>query len=116
MMLHGEFESESSLLRQLSFKEKFYAATNRVLIVDLAVRAYTLEYGAPPTDLTQLKPALLKELPADPFDPAGGPIRYRRTETGYLVYSVYEDGHDNGGQPQQAGISQDHDLRLDNTL
>jgi len=35
-------------------------------------------------------------VPVDPFD--GRPIRYRRTDPGYLLYSVDTDGQDHGGR------------------
>ena len=40
-------------------------------------------------------PQYLEEVPVDPFD--GKPIRYGRTEPGYRLYSVWDDGRDNGG-------------------
>jgi hypothetical protein len=48
-----------------------------------------------PATLQELVPAYLDAVPADPFD--GRPIRYNRLPKGYLIYSVGEDGVDNGG-------------------
>jgi hypothetical protein len=48
-----------------------------------------------PASLQELVPAYLGAVPADPFD--GRPIRYNRLPKGYLIYSVGEDGVDNGG-------------------
>lgn len=63
----------------------------------VALRAHRLEHGD--------WPAALGELPArfhgtefrDPF--SGAPFGYRRTEDGFVFYSVGPDGVDNGGMP-----------------
>lgn len=53
--------------------------------------------------LTQLTPELLAIIPQDPF--AEDPFRYRRTDTGYLLYSINADRVDNGGiQPEYRGL------------
>jgi len=36
----------------------------------------------------------------DPFD--GAPLRYRRLEKSYVIYSVGQDGHDDGGREKPA--------------
>jgi len=62
-----------------------------------------------PAELAVLVPQYLNEVPIDPFD--GQPIRYRRTEAGYLLYSIMEDGQDNGGRTrEEAGQDQPYDL------
>jgi hypothetical protein len=61
----------------------------------LAVERYRLAHNAQPETLQMLVPTYLDSVPTDPFD--GKPIRYRRTEPGYVVYSVWHDGRDNGG-------------------
>lgn len=67
--------------------------------IALAIERYRLAKGKPPGQLTDLVPAYLVEVPVDPFD--GQPIRYRLTEPGYVVYSVGEDGNENGGQEKE---------------
>jgi hypothetical protein len=62
----------------------------------LAVERYRLAAGDVPEELEQLVPGYLDAVPIDPFD--GKPIRYRCTEPGYVLYSVFEDGQDNGGR------------------
>jgi hypothetical protein len=62
----------------------------------LAIERYRLAGGKVPARLEELVPLYLKEVPSDPFD--GNPIRYRRTEPGYRLYSISEDGQDNGGK------------------
>ncbi len=62
----------------------------------LALERYRLAGRKVPERLEELVPQYLKEVPSDPFD--GNPIRYRRTDPGYCLYSVFEDGQDNGGK------------------
>jgi len=62
----------------------------------LAIERYRLATGKVPERLEELVPQYLKEVPIDPFD--GQPIRYRRTNPGYCLYSIGEDGQDNGGK------------------
>ncbi len=62
----------------------------------LAVERYRLARGKLPEALGQLVPDYLAAVPEDPFD--GTPLRYRRTERGFVVYSVGEDGNDDGGK------------------
>ncbi|MEN6424511.1 MAG: hypothetical protein ABFE13_04055 [Phycisphaerales bacterium] len=75
----------------------------------LAMERYRLAQGRPPEQLADLVPDYLQQVPIDPFD--GQPIRYRRTEPGYILYSIMEDGQDNGGkEKEQVGKGQPHDL------
>ena len=62
----------------------------------LVIEQYRLATGKVPERLEELMPQYLKEVPIDPFD--GKPIRYRRTDPGYRLYSIWEDGQDNGGK------------------
>ncbi|TKJ34625.1 MAG: hypothetical protein CEE38_17285 [Planctomycetes bacterium B3_Pla] len=62
----------------------------------VAIERYRLAKGALPKDLATLIPDYLEQVPIDPFD--GQPIRYHRTEPGYRLYSVFEDGQDNDGK------------------
>jgi len=61
----------------------------------LAIERYRLATGDVPERLDELIPRYLEQVPIDPFD--GQPIRYRRTEPGYVLWSILEDGQDNGG-------------------
>jgi hypothetical protein len=47
----------------------------------------------------------------DPFD--GEPLRYRRTDRGFLVYSVGEDGRDQGGEEAVPGPTERTGAMLD---
>ena len=61
----------------------------------LVVERYRLAEGRLPQSLDNLVPAYMEAVPTDPFD--GRSLRYRRLETGFVVYSVGEDLGDNGG-------------------
>ncbi len=61
----------------------------------LAVERYRLATNTRPETLQTLVPEYLDSVPPDPFD--GESIRYRRTQSGYVVYSIWWDGQDNGG-------------------
>jgi hypothetical protein len=62
----------------------------------LAVERLRIANEPLPKNLDQLKPKYIAAVPADPFD--GAPLRYRRIEKGYLVYSIGRDLHDDGGR------------------
>jgi hypothetical protein len=71
--------------------------TARAAAVALALRLYAAEHGGEtPATLGELVPRYLKAVPADPFAADGRPLRYVRGEQ-TVVYSVSEDGVDDGG-------------------
>jgi len=41
-------------------------------------------------------PDILSEVPTDPF--SGNPLIYRKTPSGFIVYSVGSNGKDDGGR------------------
>ena len=68
------------------------------LEVLLAAQAYRRDNGQFPESLDQLVPQYLKAVSPDPCDPNGGLLRYRRdSATNAVVWSVAEDGNDDGG-------------------
>lgn len=62
----------------------------------LAVERYRLAAGKLPDSLSDLVPAYLESVPKDPFD--GKELRYKKLETGFVVYSIGEDLSDDGGR------------------
>lgn len=88
-----------------------YAETARRLVATaLACARYRLANGKMPPELAALAPAFLAAVPRDPLD--GQPLRYRSEPSGaYLLYSVGEDGRDDGGDGQPASPA-DTPLRL----
>jgi len=64
------------------------------LRVHVAVQLFAREQGALPASAGDLVPKYLDAVPPDPFD--GQPLRYARTASGYVVYSVGPDRKDGG--------------------
>jgi hypothetical protein len=76
--------------------------------VALALRIYREEHGAFPGSLVDLSPGILAAVPTDGFaDDA--PFHYRREGSGYVLYSVGDDGKDDGGldrkEAAKAGVN-----------
>jgi hypothetical protein len=69
----------------------------RVLVLELAIRAYQLDMGRLPRVLTDLVPKFLPVVPNDPY--AAGPMKYIVANGEYSVYSVGPDRIDDGGKP-----------------
>jgi hypothetical protein len=72
-------------------------AQRDVLKTALAASRYKAKNGAYPEKLDELVTDFLPFVPIDPFD--GKPIRFKKTDGKYLVYSVGRDGIDDGGVP-----------------
>jgi len=68
----------------------------RAVRAGLAIERYRLATGELAETLGELVPTYLDAVPKDPFD--GWELRYKMLEKGYVVYSVGEDGNDDGGQ------------------
>jgi hypothetical protein len=95
-------------LDKVAVAERRRLAHVRCMIAALAAERYRLAHGAWPESLDRLTPALLTEVPLDPFD--GEPLRYRRFAEGVVVYSVGEDGRDDGGQVRPEELAQPKDV------
>lgn len=59
---------------------------------------YRLVHGSLPEAIDSLVPEHFASVPEDPLD--GMPLRYKRLDRGYVIYSVGEDRRDNGGKPR----------------
>lgn len=77
--------------------DKRTEAMLRLLIAELALRAYRLDHEEDPAHLVALVPAILAAVPSDPF--TGRPLVYLKTPGGYRLYSLGPDGLDDGGRP-----------------
>ena len=64
----------------------------------MAVERYRLAEDALPDALGDLVPGYLDAVPTDPFD--GASLRYRKLDKGYVVYSIGDNGTDDGGEEQ----------------
>jgi hypothetical protein len=71
-------------------------AQERLLTAELAVRCYQSELGRMPPSLEQLVPKYLQQVPTDPF--SGKAMIYHPQGTNWVLYSVGEDGVDDGGK------------------
>jgi hypothetical protein len=89
-------------------------ATTSLLKAHLQLRAYRLEHGSLPATWEK---SGLPPLPTDPWDPEAKPLRYLRTDDGYVLYSVGPNGVDHGGAKPAAddlpGRPETGDFRLD---
>ena len=75
-----------------------HLAERRIAAVMLALRLYQHDHeGALPRSLGDLVPQYLPAVPADPFDAAGKPTRYLPLHDPPILYSVGENGADDGG-------------------
>jgi len=63
----------------------------------LAIKRFEKEKGRYPTSLDELvKAGYLKKLPVDPY--SDGPFVYKKTDSGFLLYSLGENLKDDGGK------------------
>ena len=62
----------------------------------IAVQRFGQANGHYPVTLDELIPDYLDAVPVDPFD--GQALRYKMVDEGFVVYSVGEDGEDQGGK------------------
>jgi len=69
--------------------------------VGLGIERYHLAAGKLPDALAELVPAYLDAVPRDPFD--NNELRYKKLETGFVVYSIGEDLIDDGGKERPTG-------------
>ncbi|HSH15352.1 MAG TPA: hypothetical protein VLD18_04910, partial [Verrucomicrobiae bacterium] len=85
-----------STLGQSALKA-YRAETQRSLVLAaIGIRRYQRQTGGLPPDLKSLAPHFLERAPVDYMD--GQPVRYRPGTNGaFLLYSVWEDGKDDGG-------------------
>ncbi|MBI3417071.1 MAG: hypothetical protein HY043_17400 [Verrucomicrobia bacterium] len=89
--LSGIFESDTRAVAQL-----------RIAGVAMAVERFRLAHdGQLPENREQLAPKFFASIPADPFN--GQPLRYRKLERAYVVYSVGKDLKDDGGYDFKPG-------------
>ncbi|HEY5910291.1 MAG TPA: hypothetical protein VJA21_06765 [Verrucomicrobiae bacterium] len=76
----------------------------QLTLTAIAIKRYHLRHHSPPPDLAALVPEFLKSPTYDPM--SGGPLRYRPGENGeFLLYSIGEDGQDDGGDPRPSAGS-----------
>lgn len=88
--LHVDWNN-ATRLKSLALFRRRAAATA------LAIRLYELDHGERPLALDELVPQYLPAVPRDPFSANGEPIRYLPWEYPARLYSVSDNGRDDGG-------------------
>jgi hypothetical protein len=95
---HNILSESVVTLTGLSRKVMRIEAARQVVITAIALKRCQLEHGSYPEKLSELVPEFLASVPLDPVD--GNPLRYRLNADGtFLLYSVGENGKDDGGNP-----------------
>jgi hypothetical protein len=71
--------------------------------VALAIERFRLAHDRIPSELEELVPELLSDVPEDPFARGGGPLRYLTGESGeYAVFSVGRNESAETGRPRES--------------
>jgi hypothetical protein len=79
-----------------TYREARHIATLRAAEIALAVERFRFKNeNRLPESLKDLVPEFVKEVPPDPYD--GKSLRYRKLAKGYVVYSIADNGRDDGG-------------------
>ena len=78
------------------------AARDTVLLTVLALELFARDHGHYPEKLEELVPDFLPAVPEDSHAPPKTPLRYRRDADGALIYSVGDNGTDDGGVFEKA--------------
>jgi len=87
--------SADMMLKSLN-KVRVIEANCSLVVTAIALKRYQLAHGEIPASLSALVPKYLPAVPTDPVD--GQPLRYQRKPDGsFLLYSIGEDGVDDGG-------------------
>jgi hypothetical protein len=85
---------------QISFKT---LTLQQMVVAAIALQRHQLRHGKLPTTLRALVPEFLSALPYDFMD--GQPLRYGRNHDGsFQLYSIGDDGRDDGGNPSPASL------------
>jgi hypothetical protein len=104
MFISGKTDFHSMLsqsivgLSRVTGKVMTIEVAKQATVTAIALKRYQLKHGNYPADLNPLVPEFLPAVPLDPVD--GQPLRYRPNADGtFLLYSVGENGKDDGGNP-----------------
>jgi hypothetical protein len=98
----GQILGEVLLALRVPVMRKMQLASDRIqqiqnnLSLAFALEAHRRQHGQYPKELDALAPRYLKQIPLDLF--SGKAMIYRPTADGYLLYSVGQNGKDDGGQ------------------
>ena len=114
-------EAAATIMIQLLFPAMDAALTaqdranTRIELTRLAaaLAVYRAEQGQYPAKLDDLVPSVLDKLPVDLYN--AKPFVYKRIDPGYLLYSIGENGQDDGGSNQQQGTFEGLPVNDDNS-
>ncbi|MHC4192607.1 MAG: hypothetical protein ACYS8I_00705 [Planctomycetota bacterium] len=99
--IHAFVRQSMSAIPRCVTRELNHIAKLRSAQTALAVQRYRLAEGRLPGALADLVPDYLDTVPLDPFD--GNDLRYKKLNVGFVVYSIGEDGKDDGGRERTSG-------------
>ena len=86
-----------------------HVAWVRIARTALALERYRLAHtNSVPANLAQLVPDFLPAVPADPYD--GKPLRFKKLDVGFSIYSIGSDCRDDGGAPYRTKKSGASDI------
>jgi hypothetical protein len=89
----GEYSLGSAVRRTIQIE-----TSCRVVVTAIALKRFQFRHGNLPETLNELSPEFFRTVPIDPYD--GKSLRYHPNADGtYLLYSIGEDGVDDGGDP-----------------
>jgi hypothetical protein len=94
MTLSGQTEAGSSYMHSLDHFRAMSDCCAAALL--LGARIFGAESGRLPAKADELVPGVLERLPIDPFSADHEAMRYRLDPTGPTVWSVYDNGKDDG--------------------
>lgn len=101
-LLPEDIRSDSLIMDNIPSWERWFTQQGKLevglkaLQVRSAIMLYQRKMKKLPERLAELYPEWLPEVPIDPF--SGHPLKYRKTDQQWQVYSVGPDGKDDGGQ------------------
>jgi hypothetical protein len=103
----------TATIQQIGRMHYVSMARRRTAALALALRLYQAERGDwPAAELSALVPDYVAHVPTDPLSSSGEPLIFVPDEHRPRVYSVGEDGIDDGGWPPDPYASRPEDLRM----
>jgi hypothetical protein len=95
---HNMLSESIVTLAGLPRKVMLAEVARQAVITAIAIKRFQLKRDSYPPSLNALVPEFLSAVPLDPVD--GQPMRYRLNADGtFLLYSIGENGKDDGGDP-----------------
>lgn len=77
----------------------------------VASERYRLATGKIPAGWSDIVPSFLPAVPVDPYD--RNPLRWKNTPTGFVIYSIWMNGVDDGGAIRQLAFGQQVDVGVE---